>query len=90
MCIISDGSHPAVSWEHVSVHVRYRNLNRRIIFRTPSWDEMCRVKDAFFAPEETVVQYHPAKSDYVNLHPHVLHLWKPIDQDLPKPPIAAV
>ena len=43
-------------------------------------------KDLFWLPEETVVQYHPAKADYVNTHPYVLHLWKQIGSEFPKPP----
>lgn len=58
------------SWEHVSVSVS-RKPNE-----TPTWDEMCAVKDLFWAPDETVVQFHPAKSEYVNVY-NCLHLWKP-------------
>lgn len=64
-------------WEHVSVSKRNR---------TPTWDEMCMVKDMFFGAEETVVQYHPPKSDYVNQHPYCLHLWRPTEQAVPRPP----
>lgn len=63
-------------WDHVSVSTRYR---------TPSWKEMCFVKDAFFGHDEWVVQYHPAKDDYIDCHPYCLHLWKPHGQDVPKP-----
>lgn len=38
---------------------------------------MCYVKDMFFEEDECVVQYYPSKKDYVNIHPYVLHLWKP-------------
>lgn len=55
-------------WEHVSV-----SLEDRI----PTWVEMCRVKDLFWMETECVVQFHPPKSDYVNIHPNVLHLWRP-------------
>ena len=63
-------------WEHVSVSKR----------RTPTWDEMCFVKDLFWEPEECVVQYHPPRSAHVNIHQHCLHLWKPIGVVLPAPP----
>ena len=46
-------------WDHVSVCPYNR--------RTPTWDEMCAVKDMFFRDDEVVVQYHPAKSEYVNI-----------------------
>lgn len=64
-------------WEHVSVSKRKS---------TPTWDEMCAVKDLFFDAEETVVQYHPPKSEYVNQHPYCLHLWRPTGKDIPRPP----
>lgn len=54
-------------WEHVSVSYPRR---------CPTWDEMCKVKDLFFDKDETVVQFHPKKGEYVNLHPYCLHLWR--------------
>ena len=54
-------------WEHASVSVKHR---------TPNWTEMCFVKDLFWEDHETVVQFHPRKSEYVNQHPFALHLWK--------------
>ena len=70
-------------WEHVSV----APYNRRI---TPSWDDMCAVKDMFFRDDEIVVQYHPAKSEYVNNMPNCLHLWRPINAEMPMPPAIMV
>lgn len=64
-------------WEHVSVSLRNR---------CPNWLEMCEVKDLFWLPEETVIQYHPASSAYVNTHPYCLHLWRPVSLALPLPP----
>ena len=60
-------------WEHVSVVMK--DVDRYTY--TPSWDEMCYVKNLFWRDDETVVQYHPAKSEYVNVHENCLHLWKP-------------
>jgi hypothetical protein len=54
-------------WEHVSVSTKHR---------IPNWQEMSFVKDLFWQDEETVVQFHPAKSQYVNCHPNCLHLWR--------------
>jgi len=68
-------------WEHVSVS--HKN-------RTPTWEEMCFVKDLFWEDEEIVIQYHPKKSEYVNNCKTALHLWKPIGIDLPTPPIRMV
>jgi len=67
--IASDGIDPASNgWEHVSVSGKRRS---------PNWPEMCFVKDLFWYPDEAVVQFHPARKEYVNYHPHCLHLWKP-------------
>jgi len=71
--IASDGE----GWCHVSVSRSDR---------CPTWDEMCEVKDLFFGPDEWVVQFHPAASDYVNHHPYCLHMWQPIGAPLLKPP----
>jgi hypothetical protein len=38
----------------------------------------------------TVIQYHPSKDRYVNTNENCLHLWKPINEDLPTPPIILV
>jgi hypothetical protein len=46
---------------------------------------MCFVKSLFWDDEETVIQFHPAVSAYVNNHSHCLHLWKP-PFDMPLPP----
>lgn len=64
-------------WDHVSVS--FSN-------RCPTWEEMCRVKDAFFREDECCVEYHPKKSDYVNNMPYCLHIWRPQNADLPTPP----
>ena len=67
-------------WEHCSVSItdRYK--------RCPSWEQMCFIKDSFWNDDECCVEYHPAKKDYVNNHEYCLHIWKPIDQEIPTPP----
>ena len=64
-------------WDHVSVSLRNR---------CPTWDEMCFIKNMFFEENECVIQYHPPKSEYVNNHPYVLHMWKPQQAIIPMPP----
>lgn len=64
--IASDGG----GWDHVSVTI----VNRQ---RTPTWQEMCFIKDLFFDKDECAVQFHPSESQYVNNHKYCLHLWKP-------------
>ena len=66
-----------LGWEHVSVSREDR---------CPTWDEMCQIKDIFWDEEDCVVQYHPPKSDYVNVHKNCLHLWRPTDREMPRPP----
>lgn len=72
LTILSSGA--SGGWEHVSVSA----------FRTPTWEEMCFVKALFWEDEEVVMQLHPRASEYVNNHPHCLHLWRAI---APTPPI---
>ena len=92
-CILStdgtDGEGDECDWEHVSVHIR-DVINGRQIKRLATWDEMCILKHLFWDPEEVVVQFHPAKSDYVNEHPYVLHLWRWKKAEFPKPPKVCV
>lgn len=73
--IASDGE----GWKHVSVS-RLEHSNK-----VPSWEVMCAIKDLFFEPEDWVVQFHPARSQYVNTHPGCLHLWKPTEAIMPTP-----
>lgn len=77
--VISSGSANAIEdgWEHVSV-----SLPSRI----PTWDEMNFVKDLFWGEEETVIQFHPKKSQYVNACENCLHLWKRIGTEHELPP----
>lgn len=65
-----------VNWEHASISREHR---------LPRWDEMCFVKDLLWDEEETVIQFHPKKTEYKNLHPYCLHLWRRKDliYDLP-------
>lgn len=66
-----------MGWEHLSVSMPSK---------TPSWEQMCRMKDIFWNKDEACVQYHPKEEDYVNMHQHCLHIWKPTDEILPTPP----
>jgi hypothetical protein len=77
LVIFSSGVDLEFGWEHVSVSCEHR---------TPNWYEMCWVKDLFWSEDECVVQYHPPRSAYVNVHPHCLHLWRPVDGVMPMPP----
>lgn len=62
----------AMGWEHVSVKAHVSRSKTRV----PNWVEMCFVKNLFWDYDVWVVQFHPSNEDYVNNHPHVLHLWR--------------
>lgn len=75
----SDGE----GWEHVSI-------SRPTT--TPTWNEMCIIKNIFWDPEDLVIQFHPPEEDYVNDHPNVLHLWRKAGTNdfCERPPIICV
>lgn len=61
--------------EHVSVWLYNESK------KTPTWEEMCEVKEIFWKPEEEVHQIHPAASRYVHGVfgiDNILHLWRPV------------
>ena len=49
--------------------------------KTPTWDQMCKMKEIFWKDDETCIEYHPAKDQYVNMHSHCLHIWRPVIDD---------
>lgn len=63
----TQGNPQADGWEHVSISIGSR---------CPTWEEMCFVKNLFWGDDESVIQFHPMKSNYVNKHPYCLHLWR--------------
>lgn len=79
--IVSSGSDSESGWEHVSVSLHHR---------CPTWKEMARVKSLFWDESETVVQFHPRKSEYVNYMPFCLHLWKRVGSEYELPPTLLV
>ena len=85
MVIASDGG----GWEHVSVH-SFSGLSQELY--TPYWEEMCFIKDLFWDIGDVVIQYHPSKENYVNVHPNTLHLWRQANgwDNLLMPPIQFV
>ena len=74
-CHASDGG----GWEHVSVVP----LSGKGV---PTWEVMCAIKEMFFEDEEAVIQIHPKKSEYVNVHKSCLHLWRPTGVEMVLPP----
>lgn len=90
---VSDGE----GWEHVSISLikeeyiltgngrRIGQKRKLSVDRCPTWEEMCWIKDLFWDEDETVTQFHPPKSKYVNMHKYCLHLWKPVNFEIPVP-----
>ena len=66
-------------WEHVSVAPFKKSI-------TPSWDDMCFIKELFWRDDEAVIQIHPKKEDYINNMPNCLHLWRCTYMLQPLPP----
>ena len=82
LILVSNG----MGWEHLSVHAVGKNKESRL----PNYQEMCYLKNLFWEDEDVVVQFHPKKSEYVNQHPHTLHLWRSIDKEFPTPQMSQV
>lgn len=64
-------------WDHVSVSRRNR---------CPNWPEMEHIKRLFFKDDETAMQLHVPPSDHISIHPYCLHLWRPLNAEIPRPP----
>ena len=68
-------------WDHVSVSRRNH---------PPNWAEMEYVKRLFFRDDETAMQLHVPPSDHISVHPHCLHIWRPHNIEIPRPPAMMV
>lgn len=66
-----------LGWEHLSVS--FKN-------KIPSWEVMQEMKEMFFEDTEDAFQYHPTKDDYINNNEYTLHIWRPLEIEIPKPP----
>ena len=66
-----------LDWEHLSVSTPVK---------TPTWEQMCKMKEIFWGDDEVCMELHPKKEEYVNMHPYCLHIWKPIGVEIPTPP----
>lgn len=69
------------SWEHVSVSTPTR---------VPTWGEMEFVKRSFFRDDEWAMQLHAPPVEHINIHDHVLHIWRPKVDLIPLPPKVCV
>jgi hypothetical protein len=78
-CISSDQE----GWEHVSVTDQTTRKSQEVC---PTWDDMNFIKRAFWDDDETVMELHVPQAAWVNEHEGCLHLWKPVDREIPVPP----
>ena len=53
--------------------------------RLPTWDELAAMKAWAIGTDRYAYQVIPPASKHVNIHPNVLHLWAPLEGDLPLP-----
>jgi hypothetical protein len=99
-CIASDGEgwqHVSITLSKITrkpgkvIRDARGNKSKQIILesgpveRCATWEEMCYIKSIFWADEDCVIQFHPAKADHVNMHQFCLHLWRPTEQTFPTP-----
>lgn len=49
--------------------------------RVPDWTELRWCKDYFLGVDRKAVQILPARAEYINQHPNVLHLYSPLEGD---------
>lgn len=47
--------------------------------RIPAWEELFEAKEVFLGRDTYAVQVIPPRSKYVNINPHVLHLFSCVD-----------
>lgn len=66
-----------MGWDHVSAHII--SVESGALNRTPNNEEMQFLRNLFFEDEEVVLEFHPAKKDYINNHSYVLHMWRSTD-----------
>ena len=45
----------------------------------PTYEDLCRLKEAVFGADRYAAMVFPPASFHVNIHKHCLHLWGPID-----------
>jgi hypothetical protein len=68
-------------------HLSCTNAQKKVL---PPWSAMTRLKEMFWADDDWVVLYIPAKDVYINDHPYCHHLWQPLNESLPTPPFVLV
>ena len=64
----------------------FEQLSVSTTVKTPTWEQMSKMKEIFWRDDEVCMQLHPAKEDYINNMPYCLHIWRPINKEIPTPP----
>lgn len=64
----------------------FEHLSVSTPVKTPTWEQMQKMKEIFWRDDEVCMQLHPKKEDYVDNMPYCLHIWKPIEKEIPTPP----
>jgi len=49
--------------------------------RLPTWEDLRLVKDVIIGRDRKAIQVLPSEAEYVNIHPYVLHLYAPLEED---------
>ena len=50
----------------------FEHLSVSTPIKTPTWEQMCFMKDIFWGENEVCMQLHPKKEDYVNNMPSIM------------------
>ncbi len=69
-----------------SIGCGFEHLSVSTTVGIPTWEQMCKMKDIFWNKDEVCMQLHPKEEDYVDQMRYCLHIWRPIDQEIPTPP----
>jgi len=75
--IASDG----LGWEHVSVST---------VTRCPTHAEMEFIREQFWRDDECVMLLSVPRTEHINCHPYCLHMWRPTESAIPRPPAEMV
>ena len=77
--VLSEGLRGIGSTDTGPEGIIWRHLSISLPDRDPSWEQIKTARYQFFPEDGEVFQLLPPHSDYVNLHPHVFHLWGRMD-----------
>lgn len=66
-----------MGWEHLSVSRSSR---------VPSYDDLVWCKNQFWDPEDCIMQLMVPASEHINVNNNTLHLWRPLNEKIPRPP----